>query len=240
MPTGGTLSISCSNTSFSGAAKNKALLIDEGDYVVLSVTDTGTGMSKDTIEHACEPFFTTKGVGEGSGLGLSMVLGFAQQSGGQFAITSELGSGTTVNSYLPRSVARQSKATATENKEVPKGQGETVLVVEDDPALRDLAVQMLINLGYKPVAAGDAASGHDVLEQHPETSLILSDVVLPGGKSGPQFVHDVAQTHPDIKIVFMSGHPAEALGKSGDTAVGRILLNKPFKVSDLAKAIEEC
>ncbi len=240
MPTGGTLSISCSNTSFSGAAKNKALLIDEGDYVVLSVTDTGTGMSKDTIEHACEPFFTTKGVGEGSGLGLSMVLGFAQQSGGQFAITSELGSGTTVNLYLPRSVARQSKATATENKEVPKGQGETVLVVEDDPALRDLAVQMLINLGYKPVAAGDAASGHDVLEQHPETSLILSDVVLPGGKSGPQFVHDVAQTHPDIKIVFMSGHPAEALGKSGDTAVGRILLNKPFKVSDLAKAIEEC
>ncbi len=240
MPTGGTLSISCFNTTFDGTSSDKALVIDAGDYVVFSVEDTGTGMSQETIEHACEPFFTTKGVGEGSGLGLSMVLGFAQQSGGQVSITSELGVGTTVNLYLPRAMERESKPDTKEIKETPKGQGETVLVIEDDPALRDLAVQMLRNLGYKPVSAEDAAAGHLVLSQNPETSLILSDVVLPGGKNGPQFVQEVMLIRPDIKVIFMSGHPAEALGKSGKIAVGTTLLIKPFKVSDLAEAIEAC
>ncbi len=238
MPTGGTISISCHNKSFDEEQSDKTMVIDAGQYVVLSVTDTGTGMSEETIEHACEPFFTTKGVGEGSGLGLSMVLGFAQQSGGQVSISSELGVGTTVKLFLPRAVAHDSVPSSKEREEPPKGKGQTVLVVEDDPAVRDLAVQMLTNLGYTPIAAEDATSGKTILDQHPETSLILSDVVLSGGMNGPQFVQEVQAMRPDIKVIFMSGHPAEALGKSGEIVAGPILLNKPFRVSDLAKAIE--
>ncbi len=238
MPQGGHLSIDCFNTTFEQDHSEKSLEIEAGEYVVLSVTDTGVGMSEQTIEHACEPFFTTKEVGKGSGLGLSMVLGFAQQSGGQVSVISEEGRGTTVKLFLPRAQPSGDASGEEAPLASPRGQGETVLLIEDDPALRVIAEQMLRKNGYKTVTSADAIEAGQALDAHPEIALILSDVVLPGRVNGPTFVQEALKTRPDLKVIFMSGHPADALDDGGAIFSGHTLLNKPFKSKELAKAIQ--
>ncbi|SFU36033.1 PAS domain S-box-containing protein [Aliiroseovarius crassostreae] len=240
MPDGGKLTIDCFNRHFDAPPDEKELTLEPGDYVVIRVTDTGTGMSQEVIKHACEPFFTTKGVGKGSGLGLSMVMGFAQQSGGQVVISSREGHGTTIDLYLPR--APQSPDTAPQSRPIPSsrpsGRGEHILLIEDDPALRHLTEQMLHKLGYAVTPAEHAQAARRQLARDPGIDLILSDVVLPGGTSGPAFVAEVLEHRPDMKVIYMSGYPASILEKEGHGATNEILLQKPFKISNLAKALQ--
>jgi CheY-like chemotaxis protein len=240
MPNGGKLTIECSNVHLDETDLATNSDASAGDYVVLAVSDDGTGMTADVQAHAFEPFFTTKAVGEGSGLGLSMVYGFAKQSGGHVSIYSEAGQGTTVKLYLPRAVEAASGQRMREDvNTIPRGRGEVILVIEDDPDVRDLAVQMLENLNYQTVDVGDAANAHKVLAEGKPVDLVLSDVVLPGGTSGLQFAEEARGMYPSIKIVFMSGYSAEAAVRNGFLGPDQVLLNKPFQRSQLATALRE-
>jgi len=238
MPNGGRLIITCENEYLDPdyAAQNPETL--PGDYVSLAVTDSGTGMSEDVRANAFDPFFTTKEVGQGSGLGLSMIYGFAKQSGGHVTIYSEEGQGTTVKLYLPRArVAGDSE----EQKpcEIKRGQGQKILVIEDNPDVRVLAVDLLSGLGYRTMDVADADEARRALSDEADFDLVLSDVVLPGGTSGFQFAEQVAAKFPDLKVVFMSGYPAEAAKSNELLGPDRILLNKPFRREALAKVIHE-
>ncbi|HUS55122.1 MAG TPA: ATP-binding protein [Thermohalobaculum sp.] len=238
MPNGGKLTVECSNTQLEKASLADIFDAEAGDYVVLAVSDNGTGMTEDVKAHAFEPFFTTKEVGEGSGLGLSMVYGFAKQSGGHVSIYSEIGKGTTVKLYLPRAVVAGQTMSVSEGEDIiPRGQGEVILVIEDHPDVRDLAVLMLESLGYQVIDIGDVAGAHMVLANNTPVDLILSDVVLPGGISGLQFAEDARVTYPGIKIIFMSGYPAEAATRNGFLRSDDILLNKPFERRHLATTL---
>ena len=254
MPEGGRLSISSANASLE-AGEIAALLAGQapeaadgepggpggpGDYVVLSVSDTGTGMSPAVLARVFEPFFTTKDVGQGSGLGLSMVYGFARQSGGFAAIESAPGRGTTAQLYLPRAVAAapapgaRSRAT-----QLPRGH-ETVLLLEDAQDMRELAVALLEDLGYHVLAAADAAEAGARLAENPGVDLLLADVILPGGRSGPDFAETARRRNPALKVLFMSGYSAEVLMQRGDSlARDTPLLPKPFRKTALAKAVRE-
>ena len=237
MQSGGKLTIECANARLDGAYAVQNPEAVPGDYVLLKVRDTGTGMPPEARARVFEPFFTTKEVGQGSGLGLSMVYGFAKQSDGHITIESEEGRGTAVKLYLPRTETVPASANAGKSDEVPLGRGEVVLVVEDDPDVRELAVAMLESLGYRVVAVPEAASGRAVLEREANIDLLLSDVVLPGGTSGPEFVEAARQIYPDLKVIFMSGYTAEADNPDGILGSDRVLLNKPFRRNQLAKVL---
>ncbi len=263
MPDGGTLSIRTTNATLD--EPRSGLEAGPGDYVVLAVTDTGAGMDPGILERAFEPFFTTKDVGEGSGLGLSMVYGFARQSGGFVSIESEVDRGTAVRLYLPRaegeapraapeSGAPESGAPESGAPEPPRARGETVLVLEDALDVRELAVAMLDDLGYSVLAARDAEAAAKTMAEHSgaensgaensgaENSgidLLLSDVALPGGKSGPDFAEEAKRRWPGLKILFMSGYPAEALAHQGKLGEDIPLLSKPFRKAELAHWVRE-
>jgi CheY-like chemotaxis protein len=210
-----------------------------GDYVVLAVSDEGSGMAAEVQARAFEPFYTTKEVGQGSGLGLSMVYGFAKQSGGQVIISSEEGQGTTVKLYLPRAEAPARIEAASRDQDIPRGRGEMVLVIEDDPDVKDLAVLMLEGLGYRAIHVPSAAQARKVLADEGRVELLLSDVVLPGGTSGPEFAEEARTAYPDLKIIFMSGYPADAAKRKGFLGSDKVLLSKPFSRRQLAKALRE-
>ena len=239
MPVGGRLTIECANVQIDDdyVAENPEAIA--GAYVVLAVTDEGTGMTDEVQAHAFEPFFTTKEVGQGSGLGLSMIYGFAKQSGGHVNIYSEAGKGTTVKLYLPRADATMHAESPNKVEEIPLGRGEVILVIEDDPGVRALTVRILEGLNYKVKDAFNAAAAHKVLANERSVDLVLSDVVLPGGASGPEFAEEAHKTHPYLKVIFMSGYPAEAARRNGFLDSGRVLLNKPFEKHELAKAIRD-
>ncbi len=235
MPEGGTLTIETYNTQVEDQDLVIAMDINPGPYVVLSVSDTGTGMSSEVLEHAFEPFFTTKSNGKGTGLGLSMVYGFAQQTGGHVTIDSTPGRGTTVKLYLPRALAAVVEP-STDSTADPRGHGETVLVLEDDPDVRHLAVSMLQGLGYEVLEARDGASAIELLDSGSRIDLLLSDIVLPGGLTGRSVAAQARCSHPDLKILFMSGYPnAEtAAGQEGAWNRNVEVLLKPFRRHELA------
>jgi CheY-like chemotaxis protein len=208
-----------------------------GDYVMLTVTDTGVGMPPEVLERVFEPFFTTKEVGEGTGLGLSMVFGFAKQSGGHVAIYSEEGHGTTVKLYLPQTGKTAKRVEVSATKDVPLGQGETVLVVEDDGDVRELAVLMLEELGYQVLEAGDGKSGLAVLEDAPGVDLLLTDMVLAGGMSGQDLANEATRRNGGLKVLFMSGYAENAAQLNGWVEKGADLLQKPFRIRDLATKV---
>ena len=237
MPGGGKLTIECGNVLLDDAYVAQEPELETGDYVFLAVTDSGTGMSSEVKQHAFEPFFTTKEVGEGSGLGLSMVYGFAKQSGGHVMIYSEEGKGTTVKLYLPRDKTMARREEPKDTAQVPHGLGEVVLVVEDDAEVCKVAVEMLGGLGYKVVYAREAASACALLEQEDRVDLVLADVILPGGISGPEFADQAMQRYPELKVIFMSGYPAEAAKRNGFLGSNKVLLNKPFQKRQLALAL---
>ena len=239
MPRGGNLTIECANAQLDEAYVAENLEASVGDYVSLAVTDNGVGMPVEVQEHAFEPFFTTKEVGAGSGLGLSIIYGFTRQSGGHVIIYSEEGQGTTVKLYLPRDQAAAQSAETNEPAETPRGRGELVLVIEDDAKLRELAVTMVTGLGYRVTDVPEAASARAVLERGDKVDLVLSDVILPGGQSGPEFADEVKVRHPALRIIFMSGYPAEAARRNGFVGSDKVLLNKPFRRRQLAKALRE-
>jgi CheY-like chemotaxis protein len=234
MPEGGRLSISTANASLepgeiaallAGQAPEAALEAarEPGDYVVLSVSDTGTGMNPAVLARVFEPFFTTKDVGQGSGLGLSMVYGFARQSGGFVAIESAPGHGTTVRLYLPRTaVAAPAPEARDRAGRLPRGHGETVLLLEDAEDVRELAVAQLEDLGYRVLAAAEAA----------EAGALLADVIQPGGRFGPAFA-DSTRHNPALKVLFASGYLTEAPMQRGD----RLAQDTPLPITPIRKAI---
>ena len=239
MPDGGTLTITCSNAVLDGSFLPVSAGTPGRDYVAIAVRDAGTGMSEDVLDHAFEPFFTTKDVGKGSGLGLSMVYGFAKQSGGHVTIDSKEGWGTTVNLFLPRGkTLEQAEAMPKDMAEPLASRTARILVVEDDTFVLEVVETVLQSLGHTITTAGTRAAAFDLLRQ-PEVDLILSDVVLPDGTNHQGFIEEVQSLQPGVKVVFMSGYPAHA--EDGNVLEGSAaaLLTTPFSKERLAETIGE-
>jgi CheY-like chemotaxis protein len=210
-----------------------------GEYVALSVADTGSGMSSDVIEKAFEPFFTTKPMGRGTGLGLSMVYGFVQQSGGHVRIESEPGVGTSVTIYLPRYAGRE-RPPAKPSAAGPEGcarSAERLLVVEDEPVVRALVVEMLQELGYRVVQAADGPEGLSVLQTTEPFDLLLTDVGLPG-LNGRQLADAAREIRPDLKILFMTGYVENTLLAKGLLGPGMEVIAKPLSFEALVNKLE--
>jgi PAS domain S-box-containing protein len=206
-----------------------------GDYVTVAVSDNGEGMAPETIEHAVEPFFTTKKIGEGSGLGLSMVFGFVKQSGGHITIESELGRGTTVTLFLPVAIEMTvDDAPPSDRVEDRRGAGEAILVVENNEQLRQLAVLNLISLGYSVHQAGDGMAALEVLDQTPDIVLLFTDIVLPGAMDGVQLAMEARARRSDLRVLYTSAYPQNALVKQGRIDGEFDLVEKPYRKSDLA------
>jgi signal transduction histidine kinase/CheY-like chemotaxis protein len=238
MPRGGTLRIATHDARVvSGSALAQEGLA-EGDYVLIDVTDTGSGMSPEVMAQAFEPFFTTKGVGAGSGLGLSMVHGFAHQSGGQAKLFSEPGRGTTVRLYLPRSASSVSTAGLPAVVLPTDGAGQLVLVVEDDAAVRHVVSEMLGRAGYETIAAADGASAQRLLAGRTDVALLLVDMVLPGGMSGPDLAAWLRRERRGLPVLFMTGYSNDAVSNDPEIQ-GIALLPKPFSETALAAAVRE-
>ena len=238
MQDGGKLTIECKNITMDENSSVNGSDIPAGEYVVLSVSDHGVGMSEEVRKHAFEPFFTTKEVGQGSGLGLSMVYGFAQQSGGQATIYSEEGQGTTINLYLPRARSEIENPEKPHMEAVPRGKGETILVVEDDPEVLRLAEVMLGNLGYRVICVESVKSAWEIIDRNVKIDLVLTDVVLASGASGPEFAEELRTFWPEMRIIFMSGYPTEAARQNGFLGSDSVLLNKPFRLVQLAREVK--
>jgi len=235
MPEGGIFEIKCENVQLQDSDKVAA-----GDYVQIAVRDSGSGMAEGVCEHAFEPFFTTKDVGEGSGLGLSMVYGFARQSGGDATIDSATGTGTEIKLLLPRSEVTTMMNESTQSTDMKRGQEGAILVLEDDPDVRSFAVAALEGLGYRVREAADANAALQVLEEEAENlDLLLSDVVLPGGVSGPELAAKARGLYPKLKLVFMSGYAADLYTHDKIPGFDELLLNKPFRLAELSKAIHD-
>lgn len=237
MPDGGKLTIETGNAFLDEDRCRLFEDLEPGPYVTISVTDTGCGMPAEIAEKATEPFFTTKPAGEGTGLGLSQVYGFAKQSGGHLRIYSEPGEGTTVRMYLPRSLSSAPEtAPLAPAERLQPGAGETILVVEDDPDVRAYVVEALSGVGYRVVEAGDAEAALSVFASNPEIQLMLTDVVMPG-MNGRALAEAVRQSHPDVKTLFMTGYSRNAIAHQGRLDPGVSLIQKPFSQASLALRI---
>lgn len=239
MPDGGKLLVKTSNqhldTGFTAAHSN----LQPGDYIVLSVTDTGYGMPQSTINRAFDPFFTTKPIGQGTGLGLSMIYGFSKQSGGHVSIHSEVGKGTTVSLFLPRFSGELLEDTQVDAQHAPYARdGETVLIVEDDPAVRVLVSAVLSELGYAFVEAGDADSAVPILDSGQRIDLLISDVGLPG-MNGRQLAEIGRQYRPDLKVLFITGYAEHAAVRGGFLDPGMQMITKPFTFDLLTAKVRE-
>jgi PAS domain S-box-containing protein len=236
MPGGGKLTIETGNHHLDADyAANNAEVVP-GDYAMLAVTDTGTGMPPEVIERAFEPFFTTKEVGKGTGLGLSMIYGFAKQSGGHLKIYSEVAHGTTLRLYLPRqrvSTAAESAAAMPATVQHPRG-GETILVVEDDPLVRSFVLQQLRDLGYSVLEAADGPQARRLLESDAAIDLLLTDVVMPGGITGRELAAGAQRRRPTLKTLYTSGYTENSIVHQGKLDAGVHFLSKPFRRQELA------
>jgi CheY-like chemotaxis protein len=207
-----------------------------GQYVMIAVTDTGTGIPPDILERVYEPFFTTKAEDKGTGLGLAMVYGFLKQSGGHVKIYSELGAGMTVKLYFPRQVASEDALVAAPAGEI-KGGEETVLVVEDDDEVREVAVSMLTELGYRVVKARDAASALVVVDSGIPIDLIFTDVMMPGALRSPELARKAKERLPNVAVLFTSGYTQNAIVHGGRLDAGVELLAKPYTREGLARKV---
>jgi PAS domain S-box-containing protein len=236
-PRGGRLTIETANKWLDERAAAEREL-SPGQYVSLCVTDTGTGMEPEVVRRAFDPFFTTKPLGEGTGLGLSMVYGFARQSGGQVRIYSELGRGTTMCIYLPRHLGpHDSTGENAVLDETEFGDGETVLVIEDEPTVRVLITDLLQENGYKPLAAADGTTGLKILQSEVRIDLLITDVGLPGGMNGRQIADAARVSRADLKVLFITGYAENAAVGNGHLEPGMAILTKPFVMADLVKKV---
>lgn len=235
MPEGGRLTLETANVSLDDAYARANIDVAAGQYVMIAITDNGAGMSPEVIERAFEPFYTTKLLGEGTGLGLSQVFGFVKQSGGNLKIYSELGKGTTIKIYLPRYTGDNKVAPAGEpHTLIPRGNtGEIVLVVEDERRLRDVTVAGLRELGYTIIHAHDGASALLKIDQHPEIDCLFTDIVMPG-MSGRQLADEARRRRPDLKVLYTTGYARESVIHNQSLAQGVDFLPKPYTLDDLA------
>jgi PAS domain S-box-containing protein len=239
LPQGGRLTIETANRWLDGRAAAEHELVP-GQYVSLSVTDTGTGMSPEVIKRIFDPFYTTKPLGQGTGLGLSMVYGFVRQSGGQVRVYSEMGVGTTMCLYLPRHVgAAVEDHPLHPAEEMEKGDGETVLVIEDEQTIRLLIAEVLREAGYEVLAAEDGVSGLRLLQTARRVDLLVTDVGLPGGLNGRQVADASRISRPGLKVLFVTGYAENAAVGNGHLDRGMEVLTKPFEIAVLANKVRE-
>ncbi|MDB5995428.1 MAG: sensor hybrid histidine kinase [Pseudomonas sp.] len=240
MPNGGRITIETANRSMD-LETTRTLDMPEGQYLSICVTDTGTGMTPDVIAKAFDPFFTTKPLGQGTGLGLSMIYGFAKQSGGQVRVYSEVGQGTTMCIYLPRyfgdAVPEQDDA---ENKAIPLTKaGETILIVDDEPTVRLLLTEVLGEIGFTLIEAADSIAGLKVLRSDVHIDLLITDVGLPGGMNGRQMADAGREVRPQLKTLFITGYAENAVVGNGQLGPGMQVLTKPFAVDTLVTRVRE-
>ncbi|WP_441280035.1 PAS domain S-box protein [Bradyrhizobium sp. 63_E2_N1_3] len=232
----GRLTIEASNAFLDDEYVRQHDELSAGQYVMIAVTDTGTGIPPDILERVYEPFFTTKAEDKGTGLGLAMVYGFLKQSGGHVKIYSEVGAGTTVKLYFPREMASEDTLVGAPTGEVQGGE-ETVLVVEDDDEVREVAVSMLTELGYRVVKARDAASALVVVDSGIPIDLIFTDVMMPGSLRSPDFARKAKERLPNVAVLFTSGYTQNAIVHGGRLDPGVELLAKPYTREALARKI---
>jgi PAS domain S-box-containing protein len=241
MPEGGRLTIETSNTYLDEAYAARDRDVRPGQYVCVSVTDTGTGMTADVIAKAFDPFFTTKPLGEGTGLGLSMIYGFARQSEGAAKIYSEVGKGTTIKLYLPRyygNIQEDVRSTHPVSLNRQSEASEVVLVVEDEHAVRSLVVEVLSELGYWVLEAVDGPAGLEVLDSDLRIDLLVTDVGLPG-LNGRQMADAARLKRPDLKVLFMTGYAENAVIANGFLEPGMAMITKPFPIDVLAMRVQD-
>ncbi len=238
MPDGGRITVETANKWLDARAAGQHDM-PEGQYLSLCVTDTGIGMPPEVIARVFEPFFTTKPLGQGTGLGLSMIYGFAQQSGGQVRIYSEVGRGTTVCIYLPRHYGAIADEDRPADATLPprSDQGETVLVVDDEATVRMLITDVLADLGYTSIEAADSAAGLKVLQSDVRIDLLVTDVGLPGGMNGRQMADAARAVRPDLKVLFITGYAENAAVGNGYLAPGMAVLTKPFAIEAMTSRI---
>jgi signal transduction histidine kinase/CheY-like chemotaxis protein len=242
MPDGGRLIIETANVDLEESYAAAHPDVNPGQYVMISVSDTGTGMSPEVVDRVFDPFFTTKPAGQGTGLGLSQVHGFIKQSGGHVAIQSEPGVGTTVKLYLPRHQGDGSPQTVQESRpppvwRAPQG-GETILVVEDEDAVRRLAVEMLSELGYSAVEAENAERALQVLEAHPEIDALITDIVMPG-MNGRMLANEVLARRPGLPVLFTTGYTRDAIVHHGVLDPDVHVVMKPYSLELLSAKLHE-
>lgn len=240
MPDGGRLTIETANKWLDNRMAREREL-PPGQYVSLCVSDTGTGMTPDVIARAFDPFFTTKPLGEGTGLGLSMIYGFVRQSGGQVRIYSEVGGGTTMCLYIPRHMR---PVTEIEQELRPTqldagGHGETVLVIDDEASVRSLIVDVLADGGYHVIEAADGPSGLKVLQSDLRIDLLITDVGLPGGMNGRQVADAGRVGRPKLKILFITGYAENAIIGNGLLEHDMHVITKPFGIEAIVSKVRE-
>ncbi|HEX4179989.1 MAG TPA: PAS domain S-box protein [Caulobacteraceae bacterium] len=238
MPDGGRLTIATVNESFAEAERGGEREIEPGEYSVIAVSDTGVGMSPSVVAKVFEPFFTTKPLGQGTGLGLSMIYGFVKQSHGEVRVESEPGAGTTIKLYLRRHTGPLAEANSQTVRAAPSGDGETVLLVEDDSSVRLLIGEVLRDLGYACIEASDGQTALPMLVSNVRLDLMITDVGLPG-LNGRQLADLARQHRPGLKVLFVTGYAEHATGGKGFLEPGMAMVTKPFTLDALALKIRE-
>jgi CheY-like chemotaxis protein len=238
MPEGGRLTIETANAHLDEAYVANRNEVAAGQYVLIAVTDTGIGMSREVMAKALDPFFTTKEQGKGTGLGLSMVYGFIKQSGGHIALYSEVGHGTTVKLYLPRYMGADDTAEGTQSILTKPGGETTILVVEDEDAVRRFAVEALREIGYRVLEADGAAAALRVLAADPDVAVLLTDVIMPE-MDGRRLADAALKLRPDLKVVYMTGYTRNAVVHNGVLDAGTHLIGKPFTILQIAAKLDE-
>ncbi|MGY8667221.1 ATP-binding protein [Bradyrhizobium sp. UFLA05-109] len=239
MPGGGKLTLRTANRVLDGAGESGDREMEPGEFVMIAVADTGHGIPADIRDRVFEPFFTTKGVGRGTGLGLSMVYGFAKQTGGTVAIDSEEGRGTVVKLFLPRSIGQTaSQAGPVAAPSLARGH-ETILVVEDDPLVQGYVIAQLGSLGYRTLVASDGASALALVGQGIKFDLLFTDIIMPGGMNGRELAEAIRERRPDVRVLYTSGYTDDAIVHEGHLDPGIALLRKPYRKLELSQKIRE-
>ncbi|MEH6645982.1 PAS domain S-box protein [Sulfitobacter sp.] len=240
MPVGGKIFLETRNVTLYDPYLAEEIGVEPGSYICLSISDTGEGMSRETRIHAIEPFFTTKAVGEGTGLGLSMVYGFVRQSGGQLTIYSEPGQGTTISLYFPALTDASVDTSAAQNPEDAQtriGTGQLILVVEDDARVMRLSEARLQSLGFGCITATSADAAWDILQDREDIALVFTDLVMPGTMSGHDLAIRIAAQKPDVRVLMTSGF-SEGVLRDGRIGAASSVLRKPYRQADLAQAVQ--
>jgi PAS domain S-box-containing protein len=239
MPSGGKLTLRTANRVLDEAGNSGDLEMKPGEFVMIAVVDTGHGIPDDIRDRVFEPFFTTKGVGSGTGLGLSMVYGFAKQTGGTVAIESEEDRGTVVKLFLPRSIGQVvSMAGPASAPGLSRGH-EAILVVEDDPLVQGYVIAQLGSLGYRTLVASDGAAALALVEQGVKFDLLFTDIIMPGGMNGKQLAEAIQECRPGVRVLYTSGYTDDAIVHEGHLDPGVALLRKPYRKSELSQKIRE-
>jgi CheY-like chemotaxis protein len=233
----GQITLSCRNVSVNDVERVPGSDLASGDYVAISVSDTGPGMSHTTAALAFEPFFTTKEVGQGSGLGLSMVQGFSRQSGGDTTIWSQPGEGTRVTLYLPRAEGQPTPRSSAPPLAQVTGNGEHIHLLEDNPQVQLTVRKTLEALGYRITLSGDVDSALQAVAQGAAPDLVLADIILPGGRSGVDFANELRDKRPGIKVILMSGYPNLTPEQRGVLGRDYEFVKKPFEKGELSRVI---